>query len=290
MGRLSVKLDKDNGLTFTRDGLNGTSTAALNSQGQAGDGHYAIKADVENMPRAVTGEDNAGQADVSATYSDPRFEISASRSKRFFTGSRDVISDVSTLSASGAVAFADGHVAAGRPITDSFAIVTAHELLDGATLRVGGGDDSARPSSDSLGPLLVSDLPSYTVTELPITADNAPAGYDMGSGVFKLRPAYKSGYVLQAGSEYAVTAIGTLEVDRKPVALLSGLAKEQNVANPRKVVVFTNASGRFYAEGLKPGRWRIEMIGDPPTCFQLTVPENTSGIFDAAVLNHGCPG
>ncbi len=288
MWRLSLKLDNDNGLSFTRDG--GKSIAAVNSQGQAGDGHYAVKADMETMPGTVTGEAAEAQADIGVTYSDPRFEVSASRSRQFFAESRDVISDVSTVAASGAVAFADGHVAVGRPITDGFAIVTAHESLDGANLSVGTDGNHARPTSDSLGPLLISDLPSYSITELPITVDNAPAGYDLGSGLFKLRPAYRSGYVLQAGSEYSVTATGTLQVDGKPIVLLSGLAKEQSDAKPRRVVVFTNASGRFCAEGLKPGRWRIEMIGDSPKCFQLIVPENTSGIFDAGVLSSGCTG
>jgi outer membrane usher protein len=55
-------------------------------------------------------------------------------------------------------------------------------------------------------------------------------------------------------------------------------------------VVFTNAAGRFCAEGLKAGRWRVEMIGDPPKCFELRIPEKTAGLFDAAVIREGCKG
>lgn len=289
LGRINVKLAKDTELAFTQDGFNGTSVVGLSTTGQAGDGHYAIKADIEKDPHAVTKGDSEDQADFSASYSGTRFDVSASRSRRFFASSRGVISDVSVLSGAGAVAFADDHIAVGRTVTDSFAIVTPHKSLSDATLRVGGGGSAgARAASDSLGPALVSDLPSYSHSQLPIEADDAPEGYDLGSGVFDVQPGYKSGYVLKVGSEYAVIATGSLELEGKPLALLSGLAKEEGVADPRKVVVFTNGAGRFSAEGLKPGQWRIEMIGDPPPCFRLTVPEKASGIFDAGTLAAGC--
>jgi outer membrane usher protein len=290
MGRLSIKLDEGAGLSFTQDGFNGKSIIAVASEGQAGQGRYAIRADVEKDPHAVTGDAAEAQVDFGATYSDPRFDLSATRSRRFFSTGREVIGDVSTVSASGAIAFADDHVAVGRPVSDSFAIVIPHESLENAALRVGGDDKHVRPSSDRVGPLLVSDLPSYSDSQLPVAADDAPAGYDIGAGVFNMRPNYKSGYVLQVGSEYSITALGTLEAEGKPLSLLSGLAKEQDVPNPHKVVVFTNAAGRFCAEGLKAGRWRVEMIGDPPKCFELRIPEKTAGLFDATVIREGCKG
>jgi outer membrane usher protein len=193
-----------------------------------------------------------------------------------------MISDVSTMSAGGAIAFADNQVAVGRPVADSFAIVAPQEALDSATLRVAGGE-APRAASGILGHALVSDLPSYSNSQLSIEADDLPEGYDLGSGVFEVRPDYKSGYVLKVGSESGITAVGTLELEGKPLVLLSGLAKEEGAAG-RKVIVFTNGAGRFFAEGLRKGDWRIEMIGEPPPCFQLIVPENASGIFDAGVL------
>jgi outer membrane usher protein len=51
------------------------------------------------------------------------------------------------------------------------------------------------------------------------------------------------------------------------------------------VVLFTNGAGRFGAQGLAPGRWRIEMATDPPQHFILEIPPDTSGLFRAGTLH-----
>ena len=228
------------------------------------------------------------QADLSASYSGARYDLSASRTRRVFETNGGLSSDVSQASAATAIAFADDHVAVGRPVADSFAIVVPHDPADTTTLQV-PGEAFPRARSDSLSPALVSDLPSYSRSQFPIEAEDPPAGYDLGSGIFDVRPAYKSGYALTVGSERGVMAIGSLEAEGKPLALVSGLAKEEGAADPRKVVVFTNRAGRFCAEGLKPGTWRVEMIGEPPLCYRFSVPDRASGIFDAGPLKPGCP-
>ena len=96
------------------------------------------------------------------------------------------------LSAGGAVAFADDHIAVGRPVTDSFAILVPHDPQDATPLRV-PGETYPRAQSDRFGPALVSDLPSYSHSEFPIEAEEAPPGDHLGSGVFDVRPNYKSG-------------------------------------------------------------------------------------------------
>ena len=286
LGRVTWKPSKGNEVSFTQDSLSRKSVVGLASEGQASDGHYAVKADIER-DLATSSGGNQDQVDFSANYSGSRFDVSASRSRQFFGSNYGIVSDVSTVSAGGAVAFADDHIAVGRPVTDSFAIVVPHDPNDATSLRV-PGETYPRAQSDRFGPALVSDLASYSHSAFPVEAEDAPAGYDLGTGVFDVRPDYKSGYVLKVGSDYGVTAVGSLEADGKPLALLSGLAKEEGVSNPRKVVVFTNKAGQFCAEGLKAGTWRVEMIGDPPKCFRLTLPEGASGIFDAGAPAEGC--
>jgi len=288
MGRLNIRAGRDTEVALTQDGLHGSSILGVSTAGETEDGRYAIKADIEKIPRAVTGADPENRVDFSAAYSDTQIDIAASRSRQVYGLNRDVVSDISTVSASGAIAFADGHVAFGRTVTDSFAIVAPHESLADATLRIRAGDAPSRAASGILGPALVSDLPSYAHSQLPLEADGAPEGYDLGSGVFDVQPVYKSGYVLKAGSDYSVMAVGNLEAEGKPLALLSGLAKEEGVSDPHKVALFTNSGGRFSIEGLKPGRWRIEMLSETPQCFELTVPEKTMGIYDAGVVAERC--
>lgn len=288
MGRLNIRAGKDTEIAFTQDGLHGTSVLGVSTAGETDSGRYAIKADIEKMPSAVTGGDPESQVDLSAAYSDTRLDVSASRSRRVYGLNRGVVNDVSMVSAGGAIAFADGQVAVGRTVTDSFAIVTAHESLSDASVRVKTGDAPARAASDLLGPALVSDIPSYSHSQLPLDVEGAPEGYDLGTGVIDVRPQYKSGYTIKVGSDYSVLAVGSLEAEGQPLSLLSGLAREDGVPDPRKVALFTNRGGRFAVEGLKPGRWRIEMLGDTAQCFQLTVPEKTVGIFDAGLLTQRC--
>jgi outer membrane usher protein len=286
LGRIAWKPSDDAEITFTQDGWHGKSTLGVASEGSTADGHYAVKADIQRDPPQAKTED---QADLSANYSGTRFDLSATRARRFFSSTRDLSSDVSTISGASAIAFAGEHVAVGRPISDSFAIVVPHDPADKTTLRV-PGEAFPRARSDSVGPALVSDLPSYSRSQFPIEAEDPPEGYDLGSGIFDVRPAYRSGYVLTAGSERGVMALGSLEAEGKPLALISGLAREEEAANPGKVVVYTNRAGRFCAEGLKPGNWRLEMLGEPPICYRLSIPESASAMFDAGTLKPGaCP-
>ena len=284
VGRLSLKLGQHTELSVSQDGPQAKSLIGLASDGQAADGRYSVKAQFEQDPGAPAGFSR--ETDLNASYSGTRFDASLAHTQQVLAGG--VTSDVSVIAGAAAIAFAGDHVAVGLPVTDSFAIVTQHDLLEGATLRVAPGEAGARGASDAFGPALVPDLPSYSNTQLPIEADGAPEGYDLGSGVFQVRPDYKSGYVLKAGSDYSVTAIGVAERDGKPLSLLSGLAKEAGVPVSRKVAIFTNREGRFSAEGLRAGRWTLELLSDPPACFNLTIPERTAGLFDAGRLKQRC--
>ena len=46
----------------------------------------------------------------------------------------------------------------------------------------------------------------------------------------------------------------------------------------RRVEIFTNRQGAFGASGLKAGRWRVELPGEPPLTYDLIVPESPDGI------------
>jgi outer membrane usher protein len=54
------------------------------------------------------------------------------------------------------------------------------------------------------------------------------------------------------------------------------------------VAIFTNGEGRFAADGLKPGLWRLELLSEPPVCFALSIPGGTAGLFNAGQLVQRC--
>ncbi len=181
--------------------------------------------------------------------------------------------------------FADGAFGIGQPVRgNGFAIVEAHQSIAGKTVTVGAGED-VRARSDWLGSAVVSDVPAYTNSTLAVDVADLPVGYSLGAGGFDTHAPHKAGYRLRVGSDYSVSAYGTLlKANGEPVGLLTGTASP--VDDPaRQVAIFTNAAGRFGAEGLAPGRWTITMATeDTPTVFELTVPEGTDGLFRAGEL------
>ena len=288
LAHLSVKLGRDSEFSYSLDKATGRAQAQVTTQGRTPDGAYSLKAQFENDPNTASALPPEEQAAFNASYSGQRFDLGASYSRQALQ-SGATLGSVSTISAAGAIAFADGRFAAGHPVTDSFAVVSPHSSIEDATIQVAPNEKGARAISGLLGNALVSDLPSYSASHLPVQVDGAPEGYDLGSGLFEVRPNYKSGYALQVGSDYSVTAIGTIEADGKPLALLSGLARETGDGELRKVAIFTNSEGRFAADGLKPGLWRLELLSEPPVCFEISIPSGSSGFFDAGKLGQRCP-
>jgi outer membrane usher protein len=81
------------------------------------------------------------------------------------------------------------------------------------------------------------------------------------------------------GSEYYVTAIGRMVTEEgAPLALISGRAIELAHPDREPVVLFTNRDGRFGVAGLKPGKWRIEMLTEPKSTYVIEIPEAVNGV------------
>ena len=84
-------------------------------------------------------------------------------------------------------------------------------------------------------------------------------------------------------------AIGSLEAEGKPLALIAVLPKRRaRPIRPRWWFLRTGPDA-FAQRGLKPGAWRVEMISEPPLCYRLSIPDRASGSFDAGTLNPGVP-
>jgi outer membrane usher protein len=130
-----------------------------------------------------------------------------------------------------------------------------------------------------MGEATMPSLSSYSERVVTVDAVGAPAGVDIGQGSFKLFPGYRSGYVLEVGSDYHVTAMGTmLNLDGQPIALVSGKATELAHPDRNPVTLFTNRQGRFGATGLAPGQWRIEMLDANKSVYVITIPQDAEGI------------
>ena len=192
-----------------------------------------------------------------------------------------------SLRAGSSIAFADGVVGIGAPVRgNAFALVHPHPSLAGRAIAA-GSFDAARGYADDYGPAVVGDLPAYSPSSIPIDVADLPVGYSLGAGAFDLNPPYRAGYALEVGSASSVSVYGTLlNADGTPVELASGFAQPRGGraavgadARATRIAVFTNAKGRFGAEGLAPGPWVVEVDdGTRPLRFEFTVPPGADGL------------
>ena len=185
----------------------------------------------------------------------------------------------SSLRVGSSIAFADGAVSVGRPIFDSFAIVTPHKSLKGTDVELEPSPFGHVANTGMLGAATQPSLSSYVDRTITFDAPEAAGGTDLGQGSVKLFPSYRSGYKVVVGSDYNVTALGTMrDLDGEPVALVTGNAYEVGKPDRAPVTVFTNRQGKFGITGLAAGSWRIEMLDAKRSVFEIQIPDNGENI------------
>ena len=227
-----------------------------------------------------------GPANVSGTvnYVGNRFDAAVSHAAYGENFSNVTDEHVSSVRVGSALAFAGGKFAVSRPIYDSFALVQAHDTLGGRKTII--GDNFERGTymgrSGALGPAVANTLASYVNQTVYYDVMDVPPGYDVGEGLRRVYPSYRSGYLVTAGSDAFVSVMGRL-VGRSggPISLMSGRLSDVAEPDARPEVFFTNSVGRFAAQKPKPGHtYRVELFTSPPESFEFTIPEDNEGLYD----------
>ena len=183
---------------------------------------------------------------------------------------------------------ADGVVALGRPVSNSFAILSVDEKADDYRIAVeprrGFGSSKTLYSaySDWLGPAVVPTLSPYFNRSLQVDAPDAPAGISLGGQVFAIKPGFRSGFHLEVGSGANASLLGTLYgIDGEPIAFGVGEAVRLGAADAAPLQLFTNGSGRFFLEGIVAGEIYSLHIGLDGEALEalVSVPADTVGIL-----------
>lgn len=252
-------------------GTDGRTRANISNSGGNGNGAWFGSADI-NRDR------DAGSFTASGTLVTNRAEVGIQQSVGWQNAAMKVTDGRTTLRGAFSLAFADGSFALGRPVTEAFVIAKAHRTLNHATIYLDpvGASESAR--SDKLGPALFGQLSAYNFRTMAFQVPAAPPGYDLGAGNIAIKPAYRAGYKLEIGSDYHLLVIGRLLDDNgEPISLLAGTANDLDAPQRPALTVFTARDGRFGAQGLRAGRWRIEMPTRVPTVFEFEVRDSADG-------------
>lgn len=187
----------------------------------------------------------------------------------------------SSLSLRSFVGYAGGRFGLGRPVDDAFIIAPVHRSLAESDVRIRSGTrDVAR--SGLLGPPVIPIQRSYGVSSFNVEIDPLPVGYDIGSGVISVFPSFGVGYRQDIGSDASRIAIGVLHGPDGPLVLAHGTVEAIDREGFEPRVLFTNRAGRFVADALAPGDYRIIINGQEAARFN--VPQTSEGVVDVGLL------
>ena len=180
-----------------------------------------------------------------------------------------------------AIAFAGGSFAIGRPINDSFVIADVNDSLSGkeAVLTRSVSDRRYLATSGVLGPALGGRLNSYTPQSIVYDLKNGAEGYDIGTGIERVEPPYRSGYRLVVGSDATVTAYGFLNLPSGRASLVAGTITSPDDEDFGRQPFFTNSVGRFAIIGMRPGKTYEVNINDPITSYTIRVPADSPSLL-----------
>jgi outer membrane usher protein len=209
----------------------------------------------------VTGSRDATteQVDGSLSYVANRFDVNVDLGAQRSDGQNQ---EAAAVDVGFGLAMADGEVALGRPVSDSFAVVHRHPTLADRRVEVNPSDDGPVANTGILGPALIPDLNSYDVERLDYTVDDLPLGYDLGDQRVDTQLPYRGGIDVQVGSAAVVSVIGTaIAPDGEPLALAAGEveAATNDIAEEARIF-FTNRAGRFALQKLSPGSYTIRAV------------------------------
>jgi outer membrane usher protein len=267
---LRMKLGRSGSARFDADSKGRARTSFSLSDG-AGLGSRQYSGDIarDNGMVALT---------ANASLQTNRADLSIQQTAGYSETTRRVEDSRTTIRAAFSLAWAGGTLTMGRPINDSFLIARGHPTLRGKRILLDPSNDGEAARSDRFGPALLGQISAYARRSVIYSVPDAPSGYDLGPGNVSIRPPYKAGYNLTIGSDYNLLVLGRL-LDRsgEPVSLLAGQAFDLDNPKHPAITIFTSRDGRFGAQGLRAGHWRIEMPGDVPLAYWFTVTAGDDG-------------
>jgi len=240
---------------------------------------YGVTASYDDGPVSLSGQ---------ADYIGNRFDASVAH-VAFGNDFGDITDEqITTVRFGTSIATAGGRVAVGRPIFDSFALLYPHPSLQGRRVVVGDTLEGGRyyASSGALGPAVANSLSSYANQTIVYDVEDVPPGYNIGEGIARLRPTYRSGYAIEVGSAAFVSALGRIVGnENRPLALVSGRIVPVDAPETEPLLFFTNSVGRFAIQDLEPGRrYLVTLFTNPGVTFEFTVPEDNAGLLDLSVI------
>lgn len=190
-------------------------------------------------------------------------------------------SNISDWNIRGFLGYADGVFGLGRRVNDGFIIAPVHETLKGSQVRIQSGDRTVARSG-FFGPALIPINRAYGINRYEVAVDPLPDGYDIGSGAINSFPGFGSGYRADIGSDASRIATGFLVGADGPLALAGGTVEAADDSKQEPRPFFTNRAGRFVADRLAPGHYRLIVGG--VVVGEFNISREAKGLIDVGTL------
>ena len=272
---LALRLDRRNQVTLRHDTRAQTSELDWFRTGSYGVG--GVSTNVRVGHNEDTGESYGSGA---LSYFGNRFEATLSNDSRTIGLQDNALASRSTARVGASVAYAGTQIAIGRPVRGAFAIVNAHESLEGRQILLGGGADT-RPRAQTgwFGPALVPNINPYSIESVSFDVENLPPGYDLGAGQLDFRASRGAGFNIKVGSDANLTILAQIvDPSGAPVMMAGGELRSLSDETREPILAFTNRNGRFVAAGVAPGRYQLVLFTDPPLETELTISPASAGM------------
>tara|TARA_R110001583_G_scaffold18595_1_gene73801 strand:- start:2124 stop:4493 length:2370 start_codon:yes stop_codon:yes gene_type:complete len=266
---LTYKFSTKERINLSRQsGQNRTRLEFTNDSDQRYVGALNVRAGVEKN------DQDKAFLDLSAQYNAHHFAASFDHASYY--EDTDLITDSvrhqNRVNFSTSLAFTDDAWSIGKPIYDSFALVTAHSSLQNKTITLGQYDDKYVANNEGLDTILLNDIGSYSNSTITVDVSDLAPGYDIGSGILSFSPSYRSGHSVVIGTDANISVIATLlGKDNEPLGLLAGTAICISRVNKKEFQFFTNKRGRFALTGLIPCQYEITLKDISETTFMIDV-------------------
>jgi len=214
-----------------------------------------------------------------ASYIASRAEFDISHTSTFENGFGRTETSVTDARIGVGLGLADGTLGFGRPVSDGFVLVKAHPSLEGRTIKTSQGAGRVSGKTGFIGPTIVPLSGPYREQIHRINVEDLPPGYDIGASQIKLFPSNFAGYKVRVGTDPSALVIGYLKKpDNDPVALAVGKLIAVDNAEVSPIDFFTNRTGRFVAERVPAGKYRLVLMPNETAIAILDIGEGTDGV------------
>ena len=128
--------------------------------------------------------------------------------------------------------------------------------------------------------VVIPDVGKDRFTKLSMTYADVPTGTDLGDSQFEVKIHEGGGVAIRVGKEGLMRFKGRLITQKKePIGMIGG---EITSLQGKKVThqFFTSKEGYVEVNGLKPGRYSVELYHLDYAPFEIHISERDAGILD----------